>query len=262
MLNLLEPIFDGSLIRLPRSKELLCPGTFVLFSHPGVDGGDLIDVGRIMRSSKSSDDRVTINIFRPPLPEEQIQSLTHTCLYELMQVVQTTEVVEIPPIHIIDVSFLFSYLSIMDDSNMLKVSGMKLVRVLRGRVHNSRFEEVFTPSFPLNYESFFHCYHLNDDLGYKRWSEVILPVQGLISRLLCCSFLGQGDNFCRRRSEALQFTNYQWGWLSSFFSSHGSPPCNVALSRRSKHLLVCPTAVYANSIQSTCSLIRCETAAQ
>jgi hypothetical protein len=71
MLNLLEPIFDGSLIRLPRSKELLCPGTFVLFSHPGVDGGDLIDVGRIMRSSKSSDDRVTINIFALPFQKSR-----------------------------------------------------------------------------------------------------------------------------------------------------------------------------------------------
>ncbi len=65
-----------------------------------------------------------------------------------------------------------------------------------------------------------------------------------------------------RRSEALQFTKYQWSWLSSFLSSSGSPPCNVALSRRSKRLLVRPTAVYANSIQSGCSLIRCETAAQ
>jgi hypothetical protein len=95
---------------LPRSKELLCPGPFVLFLCPGVDGGDLIDVGRIMWSFKSFNDRVGITIFCPPLPEEQIQLLTHTCLYELMQIVQTTEVVEIPPIHIIDVLFVFSYL--------------------------------------------------------------------------------------------------------------------------------------------------------
>ncbi len=166
MFNLLEPIFDGSLIRLPRSKELLCPDTFVLFSYPGVDGSDLIvDIGRIMGCSNSSNDHVSRNIFCPPLPEEQFQSLTHTCLYELMQVVQITEVVEIPPIHIIYVSFVFSYLSIMDDTNMLEVSGMKVVRVLFGRVHNSRFKEVFTPSFTSNYKSFFHCYHLNDDLG-------------------------------------------------------------------------------------------------
>jgi len=145
---------------------------------------------------------------------------------------------------------------------MLKVSGMKLVRVLHGRVHNSRFEEVYTPSFPSNYKLFFHYYHLNNDLGYKIWSKVVLPVQGLISCLLCRSFLGQGDNFFRWRSKVLQFTNYQWSWLSSFSSSHGSPPCNVALSHHSKHLLVCPTVVYANSIQSACSRIQCETAAQ
>jgi len=27
----LEPVFDGSFIRLPTSRELLCPGTFVFF---------------------------------------------------------------------------------------------------------------------------------------------------------------------------------------------------------------------------------------
>lgn len=93
-------------------------------------------------------------------------------------------------------------------------------------------------------------------------TKVVLPIQGLISRLLCHAFLGQGDNFCKRRSEAHQFRRFHWGWLSSFFIAHGSPPCNVPLFHLSKHLLVCPTAVSANSIQSTCNLIRCETEAQ
>jgi hypothetical protein len=73
MLQLLDPIS-----RLPRSKELLCRGTFVLFSRPGVDGSDLIGIGMIMRSSKASNDCASINIFHPPPPEEQIQSLTHS----------------------------------------------------------------------------------------------------------------------------------------------------------------------------------------
>jgi hypothetical protein len=70
-----------------------------------------------------------------------------------MQAVQTTEVAEVHPNHINDVSFVIPYMSVMDDSHMLEVSGMELVRVLHGRVQNSMFEEVFTPSFPSNYDS-------------------------------------------------------------------------------------------------------------
>jgi hypothetical protein len=65
---------------------------------------------------------------------------------------------------------------IMDDSNILEFSGMELVRVLCGRVHNSRFENVLTPSFHSNYESFLYRYHLNDGLGYRK-EVVVLPIQ-------------------------------------------------------------------------------------
>jgi len=33
--NDVEPIFDGSFTRLPISKDIVCPGTFVLFSEGG-----------------------------------------------------------------------------------------------------------------------------------------------------------------------------------------------------------------------------------
>ena len=263
MFHLLEPVFDGSLIRLPRSKELICPGTFVFYSRAlGEDGGDSIDVGRIMRSPESTNGSISLNIFRPPLPEEQIRPLHHSTLSDVIEVVQTTEVVELYPCNIIDVAFVFPCGSIMDHSNMLEVSGMELVRVLRGRVHENIFEEVFPPSFPSSYDSFFQSYHANDDLCYRKWSEVVLPIQALISRLLCRAFIGQGDNFCKHRSEAHQFTRFQWGWLSSFFMSHGTPSRNVALFCRSKRLLVRPTAVFASSVQSACSIIRCETEAE
>jgi len=241
----------------------MCPGTFVFYSRAlGEDGGDSVDVGQIMRSTKCLNGFISLNIFRPPLPEEQIRPLTHSCLSDVIQVIQTTEVIELDPSNIIDVAFVFPCVSVMDSSNMLEVSGMELVRVLHGRVHDDMFEEVFTPSFPSSYDSFFQCYHANNNLCYRKWSEVVLPVQALISRLLCCAFIGQGDNFCKRRSEAHQFTRFQWGWLSSFFMSHGAPPRNIALFRRSKRLLVRPTAVFASSVQSACSVIQCETEAE
>lgn len=45
-------------------------------------------------------------------------------------------------------------------------------------------------------------------------------------------------------------------------SSHGSAVRDVSLVRRSKRLLVRPAAVSANSIQSHCQLIHCETVVQ
>jgi hypothetical protein len=171
----------------------MCPGTFVFYSHAlGEDGGDSVDVGRIMRSTKCLNGFIGLNIFRPHLPEEQIHPLTHSCLSDVIQVVQTTEVVELDPSNIIDVAFVFPCVSVMDSSNMLEVSGMELVQVLHGRVHDDMFEEVFMPSFPSSYDSFFQCYPANDDLCYRKWSEVILPVQALISHLLCHAFIGQG----------------------------------------------------------------------
>ena len=125
-------------------------------------------LGHIMRSSTSSNDCTSINIFRPPLPEENINSLAISCLFELVQVVQTTEVAEVRPSQIIDVSFVIPYMTILDDSNMLEVTGMELVRVLWGRVQNGIFEEVFMHSFPSYYEMFYECYHPNDGISYRK----------------------------------------------------------------------------------------------
>ena len=125
-------------------------------------------LGHIMRSSTSSNDCTSINIFRPPLPEENINSLAISCLFELVQVVQTTEVAEVRPSQIIDVSFVIPYMTILDDSNMLEVTGMELVRVLWGRVQNGIFEEVFMHSFPSYYEMFSECYHPNDGISYRK----------------------------------------------------------------------------------------------
>lgn len=111
-------------------------------------------LGHIMRSSTSSNDCTSINIFRPPLPEENINSLAISCLFELVQVVQTTEVAEVRPSQIIDVSFVIPYMTILDDSNMLEVTGMELVRVLRCRVQNGIFEEVLCIVFPLTMKCF------------------------------------------------------------------------------------------------------------
>jgi hypothetical protein len=262
MFTSLEPIFDGSFTRLPTSKELVCPGTFVFVLPPDLNPEAKL-LGRIIRSGQnSSSGTIRINLFQPPSTEDNIPSLNLSCLTETVQVVQTTYIVDVHPANIVEVSFVIPYPQLLDDSNMLEVSGMKLVRVLRGRISEGGFKEYFTPSFPSSYDEFHSFYCTFDDVAYRKWVEVVLPIQALLSRLLCRSSLQQGDNFCKKRSEPHQFTSYQWNWMSMFLASHGSPIRNVSLTRRSKRLLVRPTTVSASSIQACCQLIRCETAAQ
>jgi hypothetical protein len=263
MFRVLEPIFDGSLTRLPRSKELVCPGTFVFFL-PSEEDPETKQLGRIIRSAAAGSAAVAINLYKTlSSSDTSIPSLTASCFTGTIQVVQTTEMIYVNPASILEVSFVFPYVKLLDDSNLLEVSGMDLVRILRGRIcQDDIFEECFTPSFPSTYEQFYRYYGIWDDLGYRKWSEVILPVQALISRMLCRAFLLQGDNFCKRRSEPHQLSGYLWSWLSVFLAEHGSPIRNVPLVRRSKRLIVRPTTVAANSIQSVCQLIRCETEVQ
>jgi hypothetical protein len=252
----LEPVFNGALTRLPRTRELLCPGTFVYFSDCNSDEKQ---VGRIIRCGSTN---VTINIFQPPALQDNIASLSHSYLEGTVQVVQTVKTVDVDPRNILEVSFVIPYVQLSDVNQYLEVSGMELVRVLRGRLHNGCFQEIFTPSFPSSYEQFHEFYHLHDDVSRTKWEEVVLPIQALISRLLCRSYLLQGDNFCKRRSDPHHFNSQLWGWLSTFLASHGSPIRDVSLHRRSKRLLVRPTIVSASSIQSSCQIIRCETATQ
>lgn len=254
----LEPVFDGCLTRVPGTKELLCPGTFIFFDVQ-CSSGETKQLGRIIRSGSAT---VSINVFRPPLPEDNIPLLTYSRLQDTVQVIQTTDTIDIDPAAIVAVSFVIPYMQILDDCHLLEVSGMELVRVLRGRISHGRFEDYCTPTFPSSYNLFFQYYHLNDDVSRTKWVEVVLPIQALISRLLCRAYLLQGDNFCRKRSEPHQFNSQLWGWLSSVLASNGSPPRNVSLMRRSKRLIVRPTTVSATSIQSSAQLIRCETAVQ
>jgi hypothetical protein len=69
-----------------------------------------------------------------------------------------------------------SYVDLLDDCQLMDVSGMELVLVLRGRLHNGCFEEVFFPSFYSSYEQFQNFYHLRDDNCYTKWVEVVLPL--------------------------------------------------------------------------------------
>ena len=174
MFQSLEPVFNGSLTRLPRSKELLCPGTLVFFEVPGLNSdSDAKQLGRILQCGNSSNNFVTINIFQPPVPEENISALSNSRLEGTVQVIQTSRTVDVDPRNIIEVSFMIPYVKLLDDSNLLEVSGMELVRVLRGRIHNGRFEEIFTPSFPSSYDEFHEHYHLHDDVCHTKWIEVV-----------------------------------------------------------------------------------------
>jgi hypothetical protein len=125
----LEPVFDGSLIRLPRTKELFC---------------------------------------QPPVLEENISLLSNLCLEGTVQVIQTSRTVDVDPRNIIEVSFVIPYIQLLDDCNLLEVSGIELVRVLHGRFHNGCFEEIFTPSFPPSYHEFHEFYHLHDDVCHTK----------------------------------------------------------------------------------------------
>jgi hypothetical protein len=134
MFTSFEPIFDGSFTRLPTSKELVCPGTFVFFLTPDKDPLAK-QLGRIVRSGHDTGSgNIPINVFQPPALKDNIPPLNLSCLAETVQVIQTMTIVHIEPSHILEVSFVIPYLQLLDDINLLEVSGMKLVRVLRGRI--------------------------------------------------------------------------------------------------------------------------------
>ena len=80
--NGVEPIFDGSFTRLPISKDIICPGTFVLFS----EGGGCGAVGRIIAVTSPAAGKVSINVFRPPCPEENVVPLQHSYLHNTIEV--------------------------------------------------------------------------------------------------------------------------------------------------------------------------------
>ena len=79
--NGVEPIFDGSFTRLPISKDIVCPGTFVLFS----EGGGCA-VGQIVAVSGPAVGKVSINVFCPPHPEENVVPLQHSYLHNMIEV--------------------------------------------------------------------------------------------------------------------------------------------------------------------------------
>jgi len=142
-----------------------------------------------MRCGDAGNGTVAVNIFQPPSSEDLIPSLNHSCLFETIQVLQTTEIVRVEPCDIVEVGFVIPYVQILDDCHGLEVSGMELVRVLHGRIYNGYFEECFTPAFPSSYEEFHSYYTIYDDLAYRKWVEVVQPIQSLISRLLCRAYL-------------------------------------------------------------------------
>ena len=69
-----EPIFDGSLIKIPFFKDHICPGTFVLFSSD--DASD--NIGRIITNTPTGD--VRVNVFCAPHPEDNVRILGHSYL--------------------------------------------------------------------------------------------------------------------------------------------------------------------------------------
>jgi hypothetical protein len=125
MFSLLEPVFDGSLTRLPRSKELLCPGIFFFFQGSAMSS-DSKHLSQIVQCTNSSNSTVTINIFQPLLPEGNINPLSHSRLEGTVQVIQTSKNNGVDPIDMVEVSFLIPYVELLDDSQFIEVSGMEL----------------------------------------------------------------------------------------------------------------------------------------
>ncbi len=138
------------------------------FFYGQYSNGDTQHLGQIIRSGNPT---VSINLFRPPLPEDNIALLTYSRLQDTIQVIQTTKIVDIDADAIFEVSFVIPYVQLLDDCHLLEVSGMELVRVLHERLCNGCFEEICTPTFPSNYDQFYDFYHLNDDVSCNKWVE-------------------------------------------------------------------------------------------
>jgi len=69
--NDIEPVFDGSSIRLPFFKDYVCSRTFVSFlGDHGHDNAHLLQVGQIITFTPMS--QVKVNLFCPPVPDDNL----------------------------------------------------------------------------------------------------------------------------------------------------------------------------------------------
>jgi len=145
----LEPCFDGNIIRLPSTKQIACPGSFVFFD--GVNCSK--QLGRVV--SVHGANHVKINIFRPHCSEDNIGPLRSSMLWQSTEIIQTTDVVTVPDKAIIGFCFVFCFKAILDEEKGFEACGMEMVRVLRGRIFEGEMEEIFALPFPSCYPSFF-----------------------------------------------------------------------------------------------------------
>ena len=77
----LEPIFDGRFIRLPFFKDVVFPGTFVLF-----DGGNTFGNNAVGYISTSTPDGVILNAFQAPEEHDNLGPLNDPNLDDLHEV--------------------------------------------------------------------------------------------------------------------------------------------------------------------------------
>jgi hypothetical protein len=212
----LEPTFDGSLVYISALKDSLCPGSFVFY----VGGDGDVNVGRIICQAHPS--AVKLNLFRSTLPEDSIAALMHVFTPGCSEVIQTAAMAVISEKAVCGCCFVFSDVDVM--MNGVEVTGMRLVRLLRGWETAIGVEAVFVSSFPCQCLGFFDIYTIRSDLCYVIWHDVIQCGISLLMKCLFRSALAQGTEFCSKQSPTVAFDHWKWDWLvKELLFSFGGP---------------------------------------
>jgi len=201
-----EPVLDGCYIHLTFLKDVVCPGTFVLFS-----GGDQFGdhaVGQIITVTKNSD--VMLNPFQALNEEDGIASLNNphlnnlpevrsfaVCMLQVAifilllmsifltcfipQIIQTAISFIVRLEMITDFVFVFSDYEITHQN--VEVQGIERFRVLHGHAseNGNGMESIYVPPFPSQLPLFDTHYNLHADISFALWHEVICLVRGLLT---------------------------------------------------------------------------------
>jgi hypothetical protein len=221
----LEPNFNGTLIFISALKDALCPGSFVLYSRDG-EGA----VGRII--SQPAPGEVKINLFRSPVPGDNLTELTHPFADGCNEIVQTTEARVISVNAVYGLCFVFSDIDVLQKG--VEVAGMRLVWLLRGRANENGVEAVFVPSFPCQCSGYFDFYTMRADVCHALWFDVIQCGASLLTKCLSRSALAQGTEFCYKQSPAVAFDAWKWDWLVKQLSFFFGRPLMIHSFRRAK----------------------------
>jgi hypothetical protein len=290
--DLLEPSFSAPAMYSSTLKVDLLSGTFVLVrpsitrrstsatpstsddtttsaqSHNDLDKtmivARIVGVGDTCRMNGGT--TIRVNIFKSikALQEEvhgflSPSPLNHNHLRNIIEVVQTTEVMSVPIADIINLSFVFSIGLLVDPCELFcTCQGMILAFVVRFRFDSQSMLREIPAGYCLPFPSDYAGSRYHDCFGRRIWNNLV-SIKMEIMRLLG-RYSQQQGLFGRERGRAINVTSETWGFLSFQFETMISSDFGCASSSKVRiyRLTESGLVVKATRIKKSCSVMRFE----